>query len=117
MTDVIAEPVAQIEVIVEGPAAPVEVPLTTLALTGPRGPQGIAGPAGPAGAAGGNPLVFIQVAPAATWTITHPLGRRPAVVTVLDADDVEVEADIDYDAAGLVVITFAVPFSGTAILI
>jgi len=55
-----------------------------------------------------------QAAPAATWTISHSLDRRPAV-TVYLATGEEVFADVTADTTQ-VVITFASPQAGQAIL-
>lgn len=58
---------------------------------------------------------YTQLTPAATWTITHNLGRFPAV-TVVDSAGSVVEGEIDYVSDSQVVLTFSAPFSGNASL-
>lgn len=76
----------------------------------------IGGPPGPRGAAGGEIYTHTQSAAAATWTITHPLGRKPGSVTVWIADEL-VHTDIQAPDNQTVVITFPSPTSGYAQLI
>lgn len=71
------------------------------------------GPAGPPGAAGDGGFSFIQSAPAATWTITNTLGRRPAAVNVI-VDGQVVDPDIDIPDISSIVLTFATPTAGRA---
>ena len=66
-------------------------------------------------ASGSAPLTYTQTTPAATWTIAHGLGRPPVTVTILDTSGIQVEADIDYDNVGQIVVTFGSPFAGSAI--
>lgn len=49
----------------------------------------------------------------ARWTVTHNLGRYPAV-TVVDSAGSKVTGDVRYTSVNSVVITFSAPFSGTA---
>jgi hypothetical protein len=74
------------------------------------GPPGAVGPPGPAGDGG---FSFIQGVPAATWTITNTLGRRPAAVNVIVAGEV-VDPDIDIPDISSIVLTFATPTAGRA---
>jgi hypothetical protein len=69
------------------------------------------GPAGPAGAG----YVHTQEAAAATWTITHNLGRHPSV-TVVDSGGSVVIGDVAYVTANQVTVSFSAAFSGTAYL-
>lgn len=94
-------------------------PVGTPVVVGPRGPQGDPGPAGPAGPQGlsgsGLNYVHTQATPASVWSITHTLGKLPAVVVIDSANEV-CEGDIAYPSATQVVITFSAAFSGRAIL-
>lgn len=76
----------------------------------------VAGPAGPAGPAGDAGFEHVQSAPAATWSITHGMGRYPlgSQVTV---DGEVVHADIVYPNSTTVVVTFASPQAGVLRLI
>lgn len=56
-----------------------------------------------------------QLVPAATWDITHGLGRFPAV-TVVDSAGSVVEGEVDYVSENQLVITFSAAFSGYASL-
>lgn len=57
----------------------------------------------------------VQTSPASIWTITHPLGRRPAV-TIVDSAGTPVEGDVDYPSTSVVVASFSAPFAGEALL-
>jgi hypothetical protein len=83
-------------------------------LTSP-GPQGPRGPAGPAGAPGGSAYEHVQSTPAATWIITHNLGRF-SHVSLLEDDGTEFEADVVHADINTVVVTFPSPHTGTAIV-
>ena len=58
-------------------------------------------------------FLYAQATSAATWTITHTLGRKPKNVTVWILDTL-VLADVSTPDAATVVITFASPQSGRA---
>jgi hypothetical protein len=58
---------------------------------------------------------FTQLTPSATWTITHSLGRYPAI-TVVDSAGTVVEGEIDYVSDSQVIVTFSAAFSGQASL-
>lgn len=49
------------------------------------------------------------------WTITHNLGKFPAV-TVVDLDNNVVIGDVDYLSTNIIQITFSIPFNGCAFL-
>lgn len=74
--------------------------------------MGTAGPPGPVGPAGGEGVVHVQSTPAATWTVTHSLGRVPFGSEVL-IDDQVVIADVEYPDESTVVVTFAAPQQGS----
>lgn len=65
---------------------------------------------GSGGAAG---FTFIQSTPAAVWTITHNLGRRPVVVTEDSANDVII-GNVHYVDNNTLTITFSGATSGRA---
>ncbi len=106
MSDLVISP-GTIYQLTLAPQAPTRVELST------PGPQG---PPGPQGAAGGDYVTYDRNGvPAATWTISHNLGRYPHVSIIAD-DGSEVSSDVDHADVNTVVITFAVPFSGKAII-
>ena len=82
-------------------------------LTSP-GPQGPPGPTGPAGAAGGSVFEHDQVAPSASWLITHNLGRFPHI-SVLDGSNNLVLTDVEYTSLNTAVLTFPLPVTGKAV--
>jgi hypothetical protein len=90
--------------------APQTPTLVELATPGPQGPPGPAGPAG-----GATYLYDRAGVPAATWTIVHGLGRR-VHVTIAGDDGREVDSDVQHVDSNTIVITFAEPFSGTALI-
>ena len=49
------------------------------------------------------------------WTITHNLGKFPAV-TVVDLENNVVIGDVDYLSTNIIQITFSIPFNGCAFL-
>jgi hypothetical protein len=77
----------------------------TAGPAGPQGPAGATGPAGPPGPGGGS-FRFVQVTPAATWTIVHNLGYYPNVTTV-DSSHREVVGEITYTDINTVTVTFS----------
>lgn len=85
---------------------------TTLAEVGVPGPPG---PPGPAGSGSGTYVVHTQTSPAATWPITHNLGRYPSVSVVVGGE--LVDADIEYSDLNVVAVVFASPVAGAAVLI
>lgn len=82
-------------------------------IVGPPGGTGPVGPVGPAGPAG-SALRYTQATPAASWTFTHNLNRRPATVLVVDDyPGVLVYTDVTYPDLNTVAFTFPTPTSGT----
>lgn len=79
------------------------------------GLTGATGPVGPAGG-GANPFNYTQPTPAATWIIPHNLGRR-VQVTLFDTSFNEVETDVVQGDVNTVTATFAIPTTGSAVLI
>lgn len=61
---------------------------------------------------GGNAFIFLQETPAATWTITHPLGYKPTVSVLVDGE--EVDPDVDIPDTQVVIIIFGTPQAGEA---
>lgn len=61
------------------------------------------------------PVVFSQSTPASTWTITHGLPYSPGVA-VYDNAGGELFADPHFPNATTVLITFAFPMTGSAVL-
>lgn len=74
---------------------------------------GLRGPTGPAGTGG---FVYVQSSPAATWTITHGLGRHPVGVLITVGTS-QVDTDVEFPDLNTVVLTFAQPTTGRADLI
>jgi hypothetical protein len=74
---------------------------------------GVPGTRGPVGPAGDGGFTYVQGAPAATWTITTPLGRLPASVSIFVGGEL-VDADVAVPDLATVVVTFASPQSGRA---
>jgi len=58
-------------------------------------------------------FIFTQIAPAATWPISHMLGKRPSV-TVVDSGGTVVVGDVAYVSDDDIVVRFQAPFAGTA---
>ncbi len=75
--------------------------------------SGEQGPPGPPGL--DRHYEHIQSLPADTWTIDHPLGKKPAV-TVIDSAGDQVEGDVSYVGTLRVVLRFSAPFAGVAVL-
>jgi hypothetical protein len=68
------------------------------------------------GVTGGGGDAFyehIQLDPEAVWTITHNLGKKPAI-TVVDSADTVVIGEVEYIDNNSVQLTFAAAFSGKA---
>lgn len=78
-------------------------------LDGMWRPGTVSGGGGPVG------LVWVQSTPAASWAITHDLGRYPQV-TVLSTSGNRILPDLDYGSPNALTITHAEPLAGTAIL-
>lgn len=74
------------------------------------------GTQGPAGAGVATPFEQ-NFAAAASWTVNHNLGRRPASVRVLTPGGVEAEADVTEISLNQVIVSFAAPQAGRAIVL
>ena len=62
---------------------------------------------------GDKNYVHVQNTPSATWTASHNLGKKPAVVVVDSADEV-VYGEIEYIDDNTITLTFVGAFSGKA---
>ena len=84
-------------------------------LIGPRGPEGPVGPEGPEGPQGPPAPIFEQVFSSASsvWTIVHNLDAFP-VVSLFDLYGFAISGDVTMPDRNTVVVTFEVPFAGTA---
>jgi hypothetical protein len=58
-------------------------------------------------------FVYMQSLPAAIWTVNHNLNKYPSV-HIVDTNNNEVIADIQYTTVNQVVVSFSEPFSGNA---
>lgn len=85
------------------PTAPV---VEVFPVGGPPGPPGPTGPSG-------NTYRYTQGTPAATWNITHNLGKHPSVVIVLSGEG-HVYSDITYIDDNHLSIEFPSPVTGVA---
>jgi len=103
-TDVVEVIVAPATV-VEVDATPVTVVQVATAV-GPPGPPGVAGPS--------NGFAYTQVAPAASWTVAHALGRIPTV-TLYSVTGELVDTDITASTTA-VTVSFPTPTAGTLVL-
>lgn len=110
--EVVTSPVILVEIDHTTEVVVDDGPSIALELTLP----GIQGPPGPPGPAGGEVYVYDRSGvPAATWTIQHDLNRH-VHVTVVGDDGREVDSDVEHPTPNSTVITFAEPFSGTALI-
>jgi cytoskeletal protein RodZ len=84
------------------------------------GPQGPAGPTGATGADGSGSanttVVHDQASANATWTMTHNLGRYPAI-DIIDSAGNHVIGDIKHNSVNQAVATFDNAFAGKAIIV
>lgn len=94
-------------------------PLPAQFVNIPASPAEIAAAVDDAIAALDIPQIYehVQAAPLATWTVNHNFGRAPASVRVLSIGGVEMIADVVETSVNQVVISFAAPISGRAVLI
>jgi len=60
-------------------------------------------------------FTFVQSSAAATWSITHNLGKFPSV-SIVDSGNTVVYGDIDYTSENALTITFSAAFGGKAYL-
>lgn len=81
---------------------------------GPSGPQGDVGDKGETGPTGPSPM-YDQVfaVPEMVWVVIHPLETKP-VVTTVDQNGEEIIGDVAFPDNSTVIITFGLPFAGTA---
>lgn len=81
---------------------------------GPQGVQGDEGVQGDTGQTGPSPM-FDQVfaSPEMQWVVDHPLNTHP-VVTTVDQNGEEIIGDVMFPSNSRVIITFGIPFAGTA---
>lgn len=81
---------------------------------GPQGTQGDVGVQGDIGATGPSPM-FDQVfaTPEMQWVIHHTLNTHP-VVTTVDQNGEEIIGDVMYPDNSTVIVSFGLPFAGTA---
>lgn len=77
-------------------------------IQGPVGPQG---PQGPPGALGSDSYFEQSFTNQATVTVTHNLGKRPAV-TIIDSAGDEVEGEIEHAGLNQLTVTFSTSFTG-----
>ena len=56
---------------------------------------------------------YVQMTPASGWSITHHLGKKPAVA-VIDSAGSLVTGDVVYDTDNHLIITFTGGFAGEA---
>jgi hypothetical protein len=84
-----------------------QAPRPSIAVSA-AGPQGIQGPPGPAGASDLN--LYTQASPAATWIITHNLGR--VTMAEVHVGGEAVIADKIDTSVNVLTIVFATPQTG-----
>ena len=65
---------------------------------------------------GGTSFVFTQVAPAATWTITHNLGFAPGGILLRNPDGESIRGTVVSTSGVTTVISFSQAVAGTATL-
>ena len=82
------------------------------AVVGLPGPPG---PAGPPGDGSDKHYEHTQSVPSAEWTITHNLGKKPAV-SVIDSGGNEWQTAVQHVSVNECVLRFSSPFSGVAFL-
>lgn len=66
-------------------------------------------------AGGDRNYMFTQVAPSATWNITHNFGKYPSV-TIQDTSGTEVEGEVTHNSVDDLTVVFNTAFAGVAIL-
>lgn len=96
----------------------VETQTVAIVAEGPQGARGLdgadgePGPPGPPGPPGGS-YVYEQATPAATWTIEHNLGVKPAVVLELASNPTElIYTDIFYPDLNTIIVEWPNPETG-----
>ena len=106
-----------------GTTIQVPAPLSAISIEVPPLPAAInvqplnayIGPPGPPGA-GQSTLEIVQSIASTTWTLAHNLQRYPAIF-ILDASGNVLLADVQQVSNNLAYAKFAVPTTGTAIII
>ncbi len=94
------EPQTLIEEVVETPVEFIE----DIVERGPMGPPG-----------GLVSFVHSQIDPAASWVITHDLGRRPNIILIpSDSEGQSVFTDVYYPSTNVVSVEWPTPTSGLA---
>lgn len=106
--------------IVERPTKTAVIDLITRGPMGNPGPQGVQGVQGVEGDQGEQgpyaPTLTMHFAePSTEWVVVHNFGTTP-VVTTVDLNNELIEGDVSLPDKTHVVISFVVPFAGTAIL-
>ena len=107
--------------VIEGATDSLTSDAPTVVLTDVEaGPQGPAGPTGADGAAGSgsenSTVVHDQASANATWTMTHNLGRYPAI-DIIDSAGNHVIGDIKHNSVNQAVATFDNAFADKAIIV
>ncbi len=110
--------VEQVVEVVEGESPNVTIEVTEQAVVVSEAVVGVQGPPGPIGPPGDGSdkhYEHTQSTPSAVWTISHNLGKRPAV-TVIDSGGNEWQTAVEHISANECVVRFSAPFSGAAYL-
>lgn len=90
---------------------------TLVSNVGPAGANGAPGPQGPAGPPGAaDPFIFTQVIAALEWLVPHNLNTVYPDVRIYEADGTEVIGDPQAVDPNNLIIYFAVPIAGTAVI-
>ena len=92
-------------------AAPPQI--VQVRVPGPQGEKGSPG-VSPVGGSDAH-LAVPQSIPQTTWTVTHNLGKHPAV-QVFDSAGTQVEGDVTHVNTSTLTVEFAYPFSGVVYL-
>lgn len=83
----------------------VEPTVAAVLVAGPSGAQGPPGPAAPS-------YIHTQSTAAATWIVSHTLGRAPYAVLIVVGGEL-VNTDVEFPDSSTVVVTFASPQAGS----
>lgn len=112
ITDAVSE-TDDLDIVVSTTVTTTEVAVPAILEVSTPGPTGPQGPQGPQGPSGGTYL-HTQSVPAATWTVTHSLGKYPAVVIIIAGDSEPSFADVTYPSNNVVSIQFPNAVAGIA---
>lgn len=113
-TEIVEQDVlSTVEILAESVATVVELGLQQ----GPKGDPGTPGAQGEPGETGatgpsGATFLFTQPTPAATWVVAHNLNTYPAVVILVDSN--QVYSDVSYPDLNHLSIAFPTPVTGIA---